>query len=335
MSDRKIEKKHKVAVFITGGTILCAFDADSGKVTPTYRGQDLIDCIPEIREEYDLDVVELFHIPGSELTLQHGLMLAEKVKEKLNDQKIEGAVVVQGTDTIDEMSYLFNLLIDTSKPIVFTGSMKSFHDLYSDVKGNLIGAIRVAGNEQAKGRGTMVFFNEMIFSAADINKANANRVDAFQSFFGPIGIMNKSKVEFSRIPEKEEKYNITEAKARVEILKVYSGMSSYLLESAIAEGVDGIVLEAYGSGNIPSYIVPSVKEALERGIYVIVTTRCFSGTALGEYNYEGGGKQLESMNVMFGGSLSSQKARIKLIVLLAAGKKREQIYKAFGKTCQQ
>jgi len=331
MEKKMLSTKPKVAVFITGGTILCSKDAKSGKVTPTYNGEDLLNYIPEIYESYEIEGIEFSRLPGSELTLDHGFRLLKSVKEKLEEEDISGVVIVQGTDTIDEIPYLFHLLLDTEKPVVFTGSMKSFHGLYSDIKGNLVGSIQVAGSKHSNGRGILVFFNETIFSAADVNKAHANRIDAFQSFRGPIGTTVKGTVSYFRNIEKEETYKVEKLDAKVPIIKVYAGVDVFLFKKCIEQKVDGIVVEGFGSGNVPSYLVPVIKTALDNNILIIMTTRCFDGEAMGEYDYEGGGEQLEKMNVIFAGSLSSQKARIKLMVLLAAGKSKEEIAAAFSK----
>jgi L-asparaginase len=321
--------KPKIAVFITGGTILSSLDRKSGKVTPKYNGKELLRSVTKICDNYSIEGIEVLSIPGSELTLDHGLDLLRRVKGKLKEKDIHGIVVVQGTDTLDEISYLFHLLLNPVKPVVFTGSMKSAHDLYSDMKGNLVGAIQTAGSKQSKKHGVLVYMNETIFSAADVNKAHANRMDAFQSFWGPLGMTRNGDVVYFRHLDDYETFNIHKMEVKVPIIKVYSSMDTSLLEMCIEQKVDGIVIEGFGSGNVPSYLVPVIERALKNNIVVIVTTRCFDGASLGEYNYEGGGGQLEKLNVIFAGILSSQKARIKLMVLLAAGKNREEIHMVF------
>lgn len=319
----------KVAVFVTGGTIVCSYDPVTGKARPAYHASELIDKIDGMHEGIDIELFEPCNVQGTELTLEKGLDVAVRIRDALKDDTVAGAVIVQGTDTLDEMSYFYDLIIDSDKPVVLTGSMKCFGELYSDMLGNLLGAVLVAGDPGSRGKGTMVFFNETVFSAADINKENANRIDAFQSYAGPLGILDNKIPVFYRKPKEAERYEIDRICGRVEIIKACVGMGTRLLEYAVASKPDGIVLEAFGSGNIPSWMVPAVEKAIRDGIHVIISTRCFSGLAKAGYDYEGGGTQLEDIGAVFAGRLSSQKARIRLIVLLSAGRTPAQIREAF------
>ena len=99
--------------------------------------------------------------------------------------------------------------------------------------------------------------------------------------------------------------------------------------TCIENHYSGIVIEGFGAGNVPPTIVGSIKEAIAKGIIVIVVSRCFDGEALGVYNYVGGGAQLASMGVLSGKGLSGQKARLKLMVLLGSGFDKEEIKKNY------
>lgn len=85
---------------------------------------------------------------------------------------------------------------------------------------------------------------------------------------------------------------------------------------ASANGADGVVIEALGQGNMPPATVPALKELISRGVPVVLVSRCFNGIAQDIYSYEGGGKHLKELGVIFSNGLNGQKARLKLMIAL-------------------
>ena len=322
-------KRPKISVMLLGGTIVCNYDPGKRQAIPNYGLSDLIERIPAIEKEYELIGEEVFNIPGTQLTLEHGFEVSKRLKERLADPEIDGAVVIQGTDTLDEIAYLVSLLVDTDKPVVFTGAMKSHNEFYPDADGNVFGAIQVAGNPHARGRGVMVYMNQLLFLAADVEKFHSNRVDAFQSFYGPIGSIENQNVLFWRSPERFDTFTIDHIEQGIPIIKSYAGMDDCLIHAAITAGCRGIVIEGLGSGNVQPSIIGEIKRALELRIPVIITTRCMNGATFGFYDYMGGGAELQALGGIFTRRLCSYKARIKLSGLLSAGIPLEQLYLYF------
>ena len=80
------------------------------------------------------------------------------------------------------------------------------------------------------------------------------------------------------------------------------------------------MIEALGAGNLPPATLPALQRLLDRNVPVVLVSRCFNGIAQDIYDYEGGGVGLKQMGVIFCRGLNGQKARIKLIVGLSAGK---------------
>ena len=93
----------------------------------------------------------------------------------------------------------------------------------------------------------------------------------------------------------------------------------------------GIVLEALGRGNVPPTMVEAIKEAIEKGIIIVLTSRCFEGRVSDSYGYLGGGRHLKELGVIFGESMPSQKARIKLLTLLSFNRDSRYIKHSFEK----
>ncbi len=313
MTDPSI--KPVVAVFVTGGTIVSQYDAATHTIAPALSGAQLLSAVgaPNFCE---VELVDFCNMPGPHLAPETGLALAKEVQRTLARQEVCGAVVAQGTDTLEEMAYLFHLTVDSEKPVVFTGAMKSFQEPYRDAGGNLLGAIQLAASKAARNQGILVYFNQSILSASYVVKSNANSMDSFKSFeTGPMGAIYNETVTFFHPAQPRKVFQVDSLNKNVQLIRAVCGMSPLLLDACIDRGVDGIVLEGMGAGNLPPETLPAIRRATEQKIPVVMTTRCPSGFAAGLYSYEGGGAHLESLGVLFGGNLSGLKARIKLMVL--------------------
>lgn len=322
--------KPKIVIFTTGGTILSEMDPDSGIVSPALTGKQLLSLVDTLGSRYDVESVEFCNMPGSDLSLRDGLALAKAIRAAQAREEIRGVVVLQGTDTMDEIPYLIHLIVPTQKPVVFTGAMKSMKDIYSDAVGNVLGATEVAANPASANRGVLVYFNETIFSAADLIKSHASRIDAFDSVSGPMGSIVSGKIHYVRTGNHSSVYDIDQLDIHVPLLKVYTGVENDLLEYCLDHGAKGLVIEGYGSGNVPATMVPALQRALDMGVPVVVTTRCTRGESYACYGYVGGGAQLSQLGVILAGPLSGIKSRILLTVLLAAGADHELIREAFS-----
>ena len=119
--------------------------------------------------------------------------------------------------------------------------------------------------------------------------------------------------------------DISSVNGTIPIVKAYAGMQGDLLEALAHAKVDGLVIEALGAGNLPPQALTALKKLLIQKIPVILVSRCFNGIAEPVYNYEGGGKELADMGVIFCNSINSQKARLKLLIALNYGLKEQKL----------
>src|SRR5262249_17876596 len=137
--------------------------------------------------------------------------------------------------------------------------------------------------------------------------------DAFQSLdFGPLGVVDKGEVIFRRAPISRVQINTNAAVEPVYLLKLATGTDSMLFNAVIDAGAKGIVIEALGRGNVPPACMEGIKRAISESIPVVLTSRCPRGRVFDSYGYEGGGKQLRNLGVIFADFLNGQKARIHL-----------------------
>ncbi|COG30385.1 L-asparaginase/ Glu-tRNAGln amidotransferase subunit D [Streptococcus pneumoniae] len=142
-------------------------------------------------------------------------------------------------------------------------------------------------------------------------------------------MVTKRGVVFHHALVHRESYTINKVSKNVVVLKAYAGMDDTLLAAIENLPVDGIVIEALGQGNLPPRTLPSLERLLNKGIPVVLVSRCFNGIVQDVYSYEGGGKHLKDMGIVFTYGLNAQKARIKLLVALENTNSHESIQNMF------
>lgn len=321
--------KKKVLIIHTGGTIAMTEDATTGTVNPSQRNP--LDSVLSILEPYaEIQVNDFANIPSPHMTPQIMFDLAKKIEEFLHGDEIDGVVLTHGTDTLEETAYMLDLLTQSTKPIIVTGAMRSSNELGADGPLNLLQSVRVAASEQAMGKGVLVVFNDEIHTAKNVTKTHASNISTFQSpQYGPIGITTKQAISFHHKPIARDHYTITRLTKKVMLLKAFAGMEKEWVEAVINQGLDGLIFEAFGQGNLPPSVVPALKAITAKGIPVVLVSRCINGIVESMYGYEGGGKQLKDMGIIFTNGLNGQKARLKLMVALELTSDFEQLQEIF------
>lgn len=263
--------------------------------------------------------LEAFNLPSPHITPQHMLTLRDIITEHAKRQQLDGVVITHGTDTLEETAYFLDMTTQFHFPIVLTGAMRSSNELGADGVYNLVEAVRVATDEQARNKGVLVVMNDEVHLAFNITKTSTSSVNTFQSpQYGPIGLVTKKQVHIHHAPIHRQYVNVTSLQKRVALLKVYAGMEADLLDYILQANYDGLVLEALGQGNVPPLIAKKLQQFFTAHIPVVLVSRCFNGIAEGVYGYDGGGKQLEDAGVLFANGLNGQKARLKLMLALNA-----------------
>jgi hypothetical protein len=171
-----------VAVVTLGGTIAMTRNtAEAGGVVPALSGEQLIKAVPELDDgTVAIEVHGFRQLPGASLTFEDLIELAAFIKQ-LEEQGAAGVVVTQGTDTIEETSYLLDLLHDGDAPVVVTGAMRNPTIAGADGPANLLAAVRVAASAVARGLGCLVVLNDEIHAARHVRKSHSTSTAAFTS----------------------------------------------------------------------------------------------------------------------------------------------------------
>jgi len=323
----------KIAVLHMGGTIAMATNNDTGSVS--LQGQNPLSLDDSLLKKYGMEGVqvtpEVFkNIPSPHVDEEVMLELRQRVLDKIAEGA-DGIVITHGTDTLEEVAYFLDLTIEHSIPIVITGAMRPSNELGADGLHNLLCAIKVAAHSGSKNKGTMVVLNDEIHAARNVTKINTGNVDTFKSpQFGHIGIANRRSVNFMQTLIGDEYYPVEHIGKKVILLKSHAGMDGTIFDALEHIKLDGLVVEALGVGQLPPKTVSSIKAIIDKGIPVVLVSRCLSGVVEPIYDYEGGGKRLSDMGVIFSNGLNGQKARLKLAIVLEGAPNSADIDKAFS-----
>ncbi len=321
--------QQRLVVITTGGTI--AMRQTSKGIVPALTGQDLTDAIPELADLAFVELVEYSNKPSGYITPYDMMALCKMVDIELKKNDVAGVVVTHGTDTLEETAYFLDMTVHSDKPVVVTGAMRSANERGYDGTENLLAAVQTALSPQMTGQGTLVVLNNEIHSARDVTKTHTSQRNSFASPNGGIlGFIDDNTVITQRQitrratiplppPHKEQPL------ADIHILNLSAGCSPLLFETLLQHHVDGIILEAFGRGNIPPYFVPYTERAIQQNIPVVLTSRCPGGRVLNTYGYEGGAAQLQKLGVILAEDLSAPKARLRLMLVLTLTDNQENI----------
>lgn len=320
----------KILVVFTGGTFSMMIDRSTGGAIPRYSGGELLDMIPEAKKLAEIEYFDFGKYPGPHVTPQLMLQLSKKIKQLISEKNYDGVIVTHGTDTLEETAYFLDLTINTEIPIVMIGSMKNSSEPDWDGPRNLIDAIHICLSENSKNIGVLVCLNGEINAASEVTKIYSDSVESFKSLdFGSLGFVQNGKVIYNRLPHYIEKIETDVIDDNVDMLTVYAGMNEKFFRFSADSGVSGIVVEALGVGNVPPPAFEGIKYAVEKGIPVVLTSRCPAGETDYIYSYPGAGKHLHDIGVIFADYINGQKARIKLIIVLGKTKDIHKIRRYF------
>ncbi len=292
-------------------------EGEDGKVSPSEKNP-LLAALERLNHPAQLSQESVLNVPSPHITLQHWLLLKTRIEKAVNEEQYDGIVITHGTDTLEETAYFLDLALNVNVPVAITGAMRSSNELGSDGLINLQSAILVALCPESRNKGVLVVMNDEIHNAKFVTKTHTTNVATFQTpTFGPCGLIAKNRVLYFQQLTEYERFPIqTVTRTNVQLVKAYAGMDSFLLEQLAHHGCNGVVIEALGAGNLPPSCLAGLDALLRADIPVVLVSRAFNGVTQDVYDYLGGGKQLKQQNVIFTTSLSGQKARIKLLVLL-------------------
>ena len=305
----------KILVLHTGGTISMQAD-DSGAVVTSQENP--MNHVSNPLEGVEVHALDFFNLPSPHIKPKHMLALYQKIKEEADHY--DGFVITHGTDTLEETAYFLDTMEVPHKPIVLTGAMRSSNELGSDGVYNYLSALRVASDDKAADKGVLVVMNDEIHAAKYVTKTHTTNVSTFQTpTHGPLGLIMKQEILYFKTAEPRVRFDLDKIQGLVPIIPVYAGMTEELLDLLPVDQLDGLIIQAFGAGNVPKETSQKLNALIQEGLPIALVSRCFNGIAEPVYAYEGGGVCLQNAGVFFVKELNAQKARLKLLIAINAG----------------
>jgi L-asparaginase len=310
--------RRNVHIVFTGGTISMRIDPETGAAVPALSGEEIVSRVGGLRKEAHLTLDDYSRLPGPHVTPEWMWRLKEHVAAVLAREDVDGVVITHGTDTLEETAYLLDLTLDSPKPVVFCGAMRTISEPGWDGPANLMSAVRTAAHPESWGRGVLIAVGEQIHHAAEATKWHTQSLGAFRSSHGALGVVERGQIRYHRPAFPTPRLDAERLVLEVDLHTMTAGADDALVRASLARGVRGLVLEGTGCGNIPPTVLPGVRAALDAPVPVVLVSRCPEGRVAPAYGYDGGGKMLLDIGVILGGDLPGPKARIKLMVALGA-----------------
>jgi L-asparaginase len=309
-------------VVALGGTIAMTAEHGRAGVAPALDAEALVEAVPGLHGLAKIETESFARVPGAHLTLPDLLRLACRI-DQLAGEGVEGIVVTQGTDTIEESAMALDLLLTTDHPVVVTGAMRDPAQPGADGPANVRGAVLVAASDRARGMGVLVSMNDEIHAARFVRKTHTSRPSAFGSpGAGPVGWTAEDRV---RIPLRLSRRVHVDLPpqagtiAPVALVTAALGDDGRMLPALPRHGYKGVVVAGFGVGHVTEPMVEGLI-GLAREIPVVLASRTGAGeTFTSTYGFPGSERDLLGRGLIPAGALAAPQARVLLALALSAG----------------
>lgn len=330
--------KRKVLLIYTGGTIGMKKDYTTDSLVP-FDFSHIFEEIPELSKiDCQLDIqANPNPIDSSDMAPENWKLLALRIRD--NYDAHDGFVVLHGSDTMAYTASALSFMLENlAKPVIFTGSQLPIGTLRTDGKENLITAIEIAGhyeNDIPVVPEVAIYFEYSLYRGNRAIKIDAQHFRAFETpnypFLANAGVNIKYyKHNINAVPT--EPFSVfPEMDSRVAFLRFFPGISAETVRSiCLNPEIKGLVLETFGSGNVPNNleIIGVIKEAIEKGLIVLNVSQCIGGSVNQGQYYNS--KILKEIGVVGGGDITSEAAIVKMMFLLARYDNRDEVKAYLG-----
>ncbi|WHH58866.1 asparaginase [Petroclostridium sp. X23] len=305
----------KILLVATGGTIASS-ESEHG-LSPSFDAEGLLALVPEIKDICDISGKLIMNIDSTNMSPNMMIKIAQTIYE--NYHEYDGFVVTHGTDTMGYTSAALSYMLQNiKKTVVVTGSQIAIGALYTDAKKNISDAIRFAIEGMP---GIFVAFDGKIINGTRAKKIRTRSMNAFESINSPyVAEIKLGKVTFNKDIHEIIKVDAskpfklqTSLCTDIMVIKLFTGIKPDIFDF-VKNHYKGVIIESFGIGGIPSQeynIVEKVKELIESGVVVVITTQCLEeGIDLGIYEV---GQELAKNAVICAGDMNIEAIIAKLM----------------------
>jgi len=323
----------RIRLLATGGTIAGAQakPGDYGYKSGAFDVQDLISAVPNLSKLAAISGEQVVNIGSQDMNDEVWLKLANRLNAVLSSPDYDAAVITHGTDTLEETSYFLSLVTHSDKPVVMVGSMRPATAISADGPGNLYNAVAAAASPGARGRGVLVALNDELDYARNVTKTNTSNVQTFVSLNrGPAALMNTGKVTWFQAMDKKQgaasAFSIEGLSKlpRVDILYAYPNMSVDLIDAAVRDGAQGLVIAGVGDGNMTQPALDRLAQVAKSGVVIVRSSRVGSGIV-----YRNNEVNDDKLGFVASGELNPGKSRVLLQLALTKTRDARVIQQMF------
>jgi len=302
----------------TGGTLVMQSAEDGAALSPVRSEvlmRDLLAELPVLKQIADIEMRPLFRLDSADMQPEHWVELARAIHDSITDY--DGFVVIHGTDTMAyTASALSFLLPGLDRPVVLTGAQKPLTAIRTDARANLVDACHVATLPIPE---VSVAFSSRLYRGSRVTKLDAWGMNAFGSpSCAPLAELGLGVQVASHVLEPR---SIRPFDGRIEprvlAVRTFPGLDPKLLIGALGAGVRGIVIEAFGAGNVPRLersLIPVIDAARAIDVPVVIVSQCPRG-AVDLAAYEGGAAAL-AVGAISAADMTAEATLTKLMVAL-------------------
>jgi L-asparaginase len=319
------QPKGRILIIYTGGTFGMTYDSD-GVLIP-FDFSLILEHLPTLKNlALELTVIS-FETPidSSNIVPAHWKLLATIISDNYGSH--DGFVILHGTDTMAYTASALSFMLDgLSKPVIFTGAQLPITEARSDARENLITALDFATAKNPNGTPVVpevcIYFDYELLRGNRSKKVESMQFDAFDSGNYPPLAKAGVKIDYNfsvirPVPNGSKLNLLTNIDTGISILKLFPGISQEAIEAVFtSKNLKAVILETYGSGNAPTstYLLKTLKTAIERGVIVLNISQCPGGMVLqGKYETS---RELQGIGVIGGADMTTEAAVTKLMLLL-------------------
>ena len=321
-----MSNRGKIALLISGGRIVTKYYETPGEDEVPLSTEEILSFLQDDRKE-NVYQTDWSRQPAGHYSLRMISDLLQLAGKQIVDGA-EGVVITCGSQGLEEIAYYADLIWSFPQPLIFAASTQ-FHSF--EAGANLLQqAVQAASSKSCWGKRVLVLSDSALLSASDVVEISNYRRAGFETpncgiiaeFCGGNLLFLCSKDRNRVLPVN------TQPARRVEIIYASLGGGEILLsalQNKDSNGIDGLVLAAFGDGEIAPSWIPYIKKFLKEEVPIVLTSRCINGRVIPGSNFEGSAYRLIEMGVYNGGGLNPLQARIKMALGMGAGLKGEEL----------
>ncbi|MHC1567773.1 MAG: Glu-tRNA(Gln) amidotransferase subunit GatD [Candidatus Syntropharchaeia archaeon] len=329
-----------VSILSTGGTIASRVDYRTGAVTSQFTAREIIEAIPELKSIANYNAEVVYSILSENMRPEYWITLARRVYDAICNGSY-GIMITHGTDTMGYTAAALSFMLETPVPVVLVGSQRSADRPSSDNAMNAVCAAKVACSDIAEVCVVMHGSTSddfcYIHRGTRVRKMHTSARDAFKSinedplgkiYYSDLRIEMRKNAEIHKRGKREPRIN-DHLEKKCCLIKFYPGSDPDIIDFYVERGYRGIVLEGTGLGHVSTEWIPKIEEAIEKGVFFLMTSQCIYGRVCDRV-YDTG-RDLLRIGVIEGEDMLPETALVKLMWALGKTDDPEEVKKIMSR----